>query len=105
MTQSIIAQFDRICEDGDGDIICPHCGTEIHQFFGHWVAMEHIENNRCPICDCGTGHEDCDGTYDWCGHCQQVENCDNRLRVLDRIAQEKYYEEKFEFERMYRYTG
>jgi len=65
MTLSIIEQFNRVCDDG-GDIICPGCGNEIHQYYYRWLAADHIEHNRCPICDCEVG----DGTDPWCEQCQ-----------------------------------
>ena len=72
---TILEQLNRICNEGDGDIFCPDCGTEIHQFY-HWIVVaNHIEHDRCPMCAC----EEDNGTYEWCDLCKTP--CAERIEL------------------------
>ena len=81
MKLSIIEQFNIVCEVGEGDIICPQCGNEIHQYYQYGVAVTHIERGECPICDC----EDGCGTYKWCEQCRN-EFCDGWQEEVNQRA-------------------
>ena len=84
MTLSILAQFDRVCDDCGGDIICSRCGNEIHQYYHWWVAADHIEHDRCPICDCEGGS----GTYEWCEQCRD-DNCEGWQKIEVELEAER----------------
>ena len=90
---SIIEQFNALCDDDTLTyIICPTCGTKIHQY-SHWaIAADHIKHGRCPICDCENG--DCDndegsvGLYEWCEHC--VDLCEKRQVLKKQAVYDKH---------------
>ena len=93
MTLSIIEQFEISCEVCEGDIVCPHCGVEIGQFY-HWAkAADHIEHDRCPICSC----EEDNGTYEWCEHC--TNRCEAREELEEQAAYERHVEFQFKCRR------
>ena len=65
---TILEQYERKCEEGGGDVICPTCHIEIGEYDDWVVASRYIESNRCPICDCAEDDWDC--THKWCVHCK-----------------------------------
>jgi len=73
---SILEQHERICADGEGDIICPDCGQEIGQFYGWFIAAECIEKDACPMCSCNHRWE----LHAWCKSCRN-EYCEQWKEV------------------------
>ena len=84
---SIVEQFNIKCELGEGDVICPDCNVEIGQYDDFVFAWNHIERDRCPICEC---NGDSDGTYPWCEHCKNW--CDARKEQEEQAEYEQYIE-------------
>jgi hypothetical protein len=95
--KTIAEQFAEHCENYEGDVICPHCGQEIGQYYEWGVAANLIEHDKCPICDCNAFGEDCDGTYEWCEHCKYP--CENRIELQKRWEYESHVESEIAFMR------
>ena len=93
---TILEQFERKCEEGEGDVICPVCKVEIGQYDDWVIACNHIEHDRCPICDCGTFGEDCNGTYEWCENC--TDWCEAREEQEEQAEYERYAENQWRSE-------
>ena len=85
MTLSILEQFNRVCKDGEGDIICPECGVEIGQWYD--AAWRYLEKGKCPICDCN-GDTDDIGKHEWCEHC--TDWCEGRKELEEQRECERY---------------
>jgi hypothetical protein len=84
---SILEQFNRLCEDGEGEIICPRCNVNIEPFYVSGDAASYIERDQCPICDCDDRTEEERGEWDWCEHCTNW--CEER----DELEDQREYDE------------
>ena len=63
-----------------GEIVCPHCGNEIGQYYGQG-GESNIENDACVFCDCDLGYDD-EGTKKWCIDCER--RCDGKKYIRRR---------------------
>jgi hypothetical protein len=82
MKQSILEQFEKMDEDGEGEIICPCCNVNIEPFYVSVDAASYIENNDCPICDCDDRTDWNRGEREWCEYCSNW--CEEREELEDQ---------------------
>ena len=91
---TILEQFILSGDNGEGDIICPLCDTEIGQFYNEGGAS-YIEFGLCPICNCNLN--DRRGKKKWCDHCKIP--CEERIELEEQWERERWEELEWEMRR------
>ena len=84
--------------DGEADeLFCPRCKTEVGRYSFWIVAADHIEHERCPICDCELECDDEGGGYEWCEPCFQ--KCRGRRALEQKWDYERHIDREIAFRR------